>query len=126
MIVVVYLLLGSNRARTSAPGYKRTLSARRLSVRFAPESRHSDARNRLGLKKRTLDVRYYPESGRNWVWLEMSASDPLRTLPAVKPQQSETENHGSLTDEASKLEYSLTRAQPTVYGEDSAADIACP
>ncbi len=56
----------------------------------------------------------------------MSAFDPKRTLPAVKPQQSETENHGSLTDEASKLEYSLTRAQPTVYGEDSAADIACP
>jgi hypothetical protein len=38
------------------------------------------AQERFGFKKRTLDVRLTPESGRNWQWLRMSASDPKATL----------------------------------------------
>ena len=34
--------------------------------RFTPESRHSEAPERVGLKKRTLDVCFAPKSGRNW------------------------------------------------------------
>ena len=60
----------------SAYGYKRTLWGSALNVRFTPESRHSEAEERFGLKKRTLDVRFTPKSGRNWVAEFMSAYDP--------------------------------------------------
>ncbi len=34
----------------------------------------------LGLKERTLDVRFAPESGHKWLSLRMSAFDPKRTF----------------------------------------------
>ncbi len=37
------------------------------------------AQERLDLKKRTLDVRFTPESGRKWVTEFMSAFNPKRT-----------------------------------------------
>ncbi len=64
----------------SACGYKRTYSGQLANVRFTPESGHSEAQERVGLKKRTLDVRFAPNSGRNWVTEFMSAYDPKRTL----------------------------------------------
>ncbi len=60
----------------SAYGYKRTYSGQLANVRFTPESRHSDAQERFGLKKQTLDVRFTPNSGRKWVTEFMSAYDP--------------------------------------------------
>ncbi len=47
----------------SASGYKQTSRRSCRNVRFTPESRHSDAQERVGLKKRTFDVRLAPESG---------------------------------------------------------------
>ena len=49
----------------SAYGYKQTSRGSRQRVRFTPESGHSEAEERFGLKKRTLDVRFAPKSGRN-------------------------------------------------------------
>ena len=66
-------------ARTSASGYKRTLSGRASNVRFAPNSGHPDALEQVGLEKRTLGVCFTPESGRKWGTEFMSAYDPLRT-----------------------------------------------
>ncbi len=66
----------------SASGYKRTLWSAAWSVRFAPKSRHSDAQERLGLEKRTLDVRLAPKSGHKRVCRGMSAFDPKRTFTA--------------------------------------------
>ncbi len=63
----------------SAYGYKRTYRGSVRKVRFTPESGHSEAQERFGLKKRTLDVRFAPGSGRNLVGGEMSAYDPFRT-----------------------------------------------
>jgi hypothetical protein len=51
----------------SACGYKQTSRGQLANVRFTPESRHSDAQKRFGLKKRTFGVRFTPESGRIWV-----------------------------------------------------------
>jgi len=48
----------------SAFGYKQTLKGPRRYVRFTPNSGHSEAQERVGLEKRTLDVRLEPESGR--------------------------------------------------------------
>ncbi len=47
----------------SAYGYKRTLWDRAPNVRFTPESGHSQAQERFGLKKQTLDVRLTPNFG---------------------------------------------------------------
>ncbi len=44
----------------SASGYKQTFQGVSQNVRFAPESRHPEAQERFGLKKRTLDVRFAP------------------------------------------------------------------
>ncbi len=52
-------------ARMSASGYKQTFGGGSGYVRFTPESGHSDAQERVGLEKRTLDVRLAPESGPN-------------------------------------------------------------
>ncbi len=63
----------------SAYGYKRTLLGRASNVRFTPKSGHSEAQERLRLKKRTLDARLAPKSGRKWVGRGTSAYDPKRT-----------------------------------------------
>jgi hypothetical protein len=52
----------------------------RQRVRFTPESGHSDALERIGLEKRTLNVCFTPNSGHKWVWRWMSAFDPKRTF----------------------------------------------
>jgi len=52
------------KALMSAYGYKRTCGGVSRRVRFTRESRHSEVQERLGLKKRTLDVRFAPKSGR--------------------------------------------------------------
>ncbi len=73
----------------SACGYKQTSRAQLANVRFAPESGHSEAQERFGLKKRTFNVCLTPESGRKWLWRWMSAYDPKRTLrrgPNAKPE----------------------------------------
>jgi hypothetical protein len=62
----------------SAYGYKQTSSPYLANVRFTPESRHSEAQERLGFKKQTSNVRYYPESGHKWATEFMSAYDPKR------------------------------------------------
>ncbi len=67
----------------SAYGHKRTLWDHASNVRFAPVSGHSDAQERLGLKKRTSNVRLAPNSRHKWVYGWMSAFDPKRTLAAV-------------------------------------------
>ncbi len=64
----------------SASGYKRTYSELLANVRFTPNSGHSEAPERVGRKKQTLDVRLAPKSGRKWVAEVMSASDPKRTF----------------------------------------------
>ncbi len=51
----------------SAYGYKRTLCGRAWNVRFTPESGHSEAQERLGLKKQTSNVRFAPKSGHSEV-----------------------------------------------------------
>ncbi len=51
-------------ATKSASGYKQTSRGLRQSVRFTPESRHSEAQERLGLKKRTLGE--VPANDRFW------------------------------------------------------------
>ncbi len=63
----------------SAFGYKQTSSGQLANVRFTPESGHSEAQERLGLKKRTSDVRFAPNSGRKWLCRGMSAYDPKQT-----------------------------------------------
>ncbi len=40
--------------RMSAYGYKQTFRGQLANVRFTPESGHSEAQERLGLKKRSL------------------------------------------------------------------------
>ncbi len=52
-------------------------------VRLTPESRHSEAPERLELKKRTLNVCFTPNSGRSMGYRRMSAFDPKRTLGAL-------------------------------------------
>ncbi len=68
----------------SASGYKQTSRGQLANVRFTPNSGHSEAHERVGLKKRTLDVCLTPESRRNWVTEFMSANDPKRTLAQKK------------------------------------------
>ena len=67
----------------SAVGYKQTYSEQLANVRFTPESGHSEAQERLRLRKRTLDVRLTPNSRHKWVTEFMSAYDPKRTLAAL-------------------------------------------
>ncbi len=67
----------------SAFGYKRTYSGQLANARFTPNSGHSDAQERFGLKKRPLDVRFAPNSGHKWLWCGMSAYDPKRTLVMI-------------------------------------------
>jgi hypothetical protein len=67
----------------SAFGYKRTSSPYLANVRFTPESGHSQAQERFGLKKQTLNVCFTPKSGHKWLWRGMSAFDPKRTFSAV-------------------------------------------
>jgi hypothetical protein len=64
----------------SAHGYKQTFQGVSQNVRFTPESRHSAAQERFGLKKRKSDVRLAPNSGHKWLGRGMSAFDPKRTL----------------------------------------------
>ncbi len=47
----------------SAFGYKQTFSGQLANVRFTPNSGHSEAQERLGLKKRTFNVCLTPNSG---------------------------------------------------------------
>ncbi len=65
----------SERNAMSAFGYKRTYSGQLANVRFTPESGHSEAQERVGLKKRALDVRFAPKSGHKWLGRGMSAYD---------------------------------------------------
>jgi hypothetical protein len=51
----------------SAYGYKRTYSGQLANVRFTPNSGHSEAQARFGLKKRTSNVCLTPESGHSEV-----------------------------------------------------------
>ncbi len=67
----------------SAYGYKQTSRGQLANVCFTPESGHSEAQERFGLKKRTFDVRLAPNSGHKWVLRRMSAYDPKRTLLAL-------------------------------------------
>ncbi len=67
----------------SAYGYKQTSRGQLANVCFTPESRHSEAQERVGLEKRTLDVRLAPESGPNSTLRGMSAFDPKRTFAAL-------------------------------------------
>ncbi len=79
----------SGRREFTYEGRCRGINGYVTDVRFTPNSGHSEARERVGLKKQTSNVRYYPESGRNWVWRWMSAYDPKRTLrrgPNAKPE----------------------------------------
>ncbi len=64
----------------SAYGYKQTSRGQLANVCFTPNSGHSEAQVRLGLKKRTLDVRFAPNSGRSTGCRGMSAYDPKRTF----------------------------------------------
>ncbi len=64
-------------------GYKQTFQTHPANVRFTPESGHPEAQERVGLKKRTSNVRSTPKSGRKWLWRGMSAFDPKRTCPAL-------------------------------------------
>ncbi len=45
---------------------------------------------RFGLKKRTLNVRFTPNSGHKWLWRGMSAFDPKRTLVKLGAATRET------------------------------------
>ncbi len=69
----------------SASGYKRTYSGQLANVRFTPNSGHSEAQERVGLKKRALDVRFAPKSGHKWLGRGMSAYDrnPTFMVPAL-------------------------------------------
>ena len=67
----------------SASGYKRTCGGLRDYVRFAPNSGHSEAQARFGLKKQTLNVRLAPDSGRKWVTEVMSATRPIADIDAL-------------------------------------------
>ncbi len=51
----------------SASGYKQTFRQVCQNVGFTPKSGHSEAQERVGLKKQTLDVRFTPKSGRKWL-----------------------------------------------------------
>ncbi len=82
----------------SASGYKQTSRGQLANVCFTPKSGHSEARERVGLKKRTLDVRLAPNSGHKWPWCGMSAFDPKRTLAIP-----EAVEHWSLTTLREKL-----------------------
>ena len=68
----------------SAYGYKQTFRGQLANVRFTPESGHSEAQERFGLKKRTSNVRFAPKSGHKWLWLGMSAYDPKRTFVMLR------------------------------------------
>ncbi len=60
----------------SACGYKQTFSGQFANVCFTPNSGHSEAQERVGLKKRTFDDRFTPDTGRKWVAEFLSANDP--------------------------------------------------
>ncbi len=60
----------------SAYGYKRTCGGVSDYVRFNSESRHSEAQERFGLKKRTLDVRLAPKSGHPRGWSHNRSPTP--------------------------------------------------
>ncbi len=49
--------------RMSAYGYKQTYRGQLANVCFTPNSGHSEAQERVGLKKQTSDVRLAPSSG---------------------------------------------------------------
>jgi hypothetical protein len=55
-VMMILFWGGLSRTAMSASGYKQTLWGRASKVRFAPESRHSEAQERVGLKKRALNV----------------------------------------------------------------------
>ncbi len=59
---------------------KRTYRGWLANVRFTPDSGHWDAQERVGLKKRTFNVRFTPESRRKWLGRWMSAYDPKPTM----------------------------------------------
>ncbi len=59
----------------SAYGYKQTSRGSVRNVRFTSVSGHSEAQERVGLKKQTLDVCFAPKSGHKWLWRWMSAFD---------------------------------------------------
>ncbi len=63
----------------SASGYKQTFQGVSQNVRFTPNSGHSEAQERFGLKKQTSNVRFAPNSEHKWVLRRMSAYDPKRT-----------------------------------------------
>ncbi len=52
-----------------------------------PRKRTLVAQERFGPNKRTLDVRFTPESGHKWLWRWMSASDPTRTFDLIGYQR---------------------------------------
>ncbi len=68
----------------SASGYKQTCGEVRQRVRFTPVSGHSEAQERVGLKKQTFNVRLAPNSGHKGLWRWMSAYDPKRTLATTE------------------------------------------
>ncbi len=62
----------------SASGYKQTCGEVGDYVRFAPKSGHSEAQERVGLKKRTSDVR---------LWLQADYPTTSAPLPLIPQQQ---------------------------------------
>ncbi len=92
----------------SAYGYKRTYSGQLANVRFTPVSGHSDARKRLGLKKRTFDVCLYEPVAVKAAWIAGTSDGPLTrhniTLarvqrPAYRKQpNTEAKQQNSTTD----------------------------
>ncbi len=48
-----------------------------------PQKRTLEALQSFGLKKRTSDVRFTPESGHKWLGRGMSAYDPKRTFSRI-------------------------------------------
>ncbi len=69
----------------SASGYKQTFRQVRQRVRFTPESRHPNEQERVALKKRTFDVRFAPESGRNWGRFALTTPVSPRLLHGLAP-----------------------------------------
>jgi hypothetical protein len=51
----------------SASGYLQTSRGQLASDPFTPETGHPEAQERFGLKKRTFDARFAPDTGRKWV-----------------------------------------------------------
>ncbi len=78
----------------TAYGYKQTCGQVSDYVRFTPVSGHSEAQERGGLKKRTLDVRLTPNSGLIRVWRGMSAYDPgcVKTIFEARARNIDSRN----------------------------------